>query len=244
VVDTDNVPGHRKRLEELLETKERGEALEIYVGGGDRYSIGHREKEAIARHHPLAGASVVDIGCGIGRLTTSLAKEPIGTYLGTDILPEMLDEARRAVPGDPRVSFALVEGLSIPAASGSVDITCAFSVITHLLDEDVFVYFRECARVLRRGGVAVFSFLDFAHPRHRANFLVLVREREIRHDVLKCFEKDTLAFFADATGFDVIEVIDAYDRVPAKFEGEVLPDGTRAGPNLIMGQSLLFLRRR
>ena len=117
-------------------------------------------------------------------------------------------------------------------------------VITHLLDEDVFVYFRECARVLRRGGVAVFSFLDFAHPRHRANFLVLVREREIRHDVLKCFEKDTLAFFADATGFDVIEVIDAYDRVPAKFEGEVLPDGTRAGPNLIMGQSLLFLRRR
>jgi 2-polyprenyl-3-methyl-5-hydroxy-6-metoxy-1,4-benzoquinol methylase len=231
-------------LEELLETKPRMAALEEYVGGGQRYSIGHREKEAIARHHPLQGAAIVDVGCGIGRLTTSLAGEPIASYLGTDILPEVLDEARLPVAGDPRYRFALVDGLTIPAEPASTDIVCAFSVITHLMDEEVFEIFREAARVLRPGGVAVFSFLDFSHPRHRDHFLQLVKERSIRHDVLKCFEKSTLDFFADATGFDVDEYLDAYASVPAKFPDQTLPDGTRSGQFLIMGQSLGFFRRR
>jgi SAM-dependent methyltransferase len=244
VVDTNNVPGHRRRLDELLETLPRMSALEEYVGGGARYSIGHREKEAIARHHPLDDASIVDIGCGIGRLTTSLAGEPIASYLGTDILPEVLDEARVPVAGDPRFSFALVDGLSVPAESESRDIVCAFSVITHLLDEEVFAYLREAARILRPGGVAVFSFLDFSHPQHREHFLQLVREREVRHDVLKCFEKATLDFFADANGFEVLEYLDAYDNVPAKFPGQSLPDGSRSGSTLVMGQSLAFFRRR
>lgn len=243
MVDTNNIAGHRAFLESLLRAKPRDQALTEYVGLAD-LSIGHREKEAIARHHDLDNAYVVDIGCGIGRLTAFMPEEPIRKYLGTDILPEVLDEARRKANGDPRFGFQPVTTMTIPEVDGAADIVCAFSVMTHLLDEQVFSYFQEAARVLVSGGVAVFSFFDFSLPSHREIFVDFARKRQLgRHDVLKWFEKSTLRFFAEANQLEVIEFQDAKTLVPAKFGGRTLADGRKTGSTFAIGQSLIYMRK-
>ena len=244
MVDTRNIAGHRGRLDGLLNSKPRQAALEAYVGGGERYSIGHREKEAIAKHQDLKNAYVIDIGCGIGRLTQSLVGEPIRRYLGTDIISEILDEARALVSADSRFSFSQVSSVTIPEQDGVADIICAFSVMTHLLDEEVFMYFKECARVLRSGGVAVFSFLDFALTKHQEQFVRFAHDsRGERKDVLKWFEKDTLRFFAEQSAMQPLEFQDAYVSSPAKYPGQSLTDGTKSANILVMGQSLAYFRK-
>lgn len=163
--------------------------------------------------------------------------------MGTDILPELLVEAQGVVAGDPRFRFEKVTALSIPEGDACADIVCAFSVMTHLLDEEVYMYFQQSARVLKRGGVAVFSFKDFSLPCHRTEFLHFAQYQHERHDVLKCFEKDTLRFFGEAVGMEVIEFQDAFVESPAKFPQQRLPDGTHSGNLLVMGQSLAYFRK-
>jgi SAM-dependent methyltransferase len=245
MVDTDNVRGHRARLERLMRGQPREAALEQYVGGGARYSIGHREKEAIAKHRDLQGAYILDIGCGIGRLTQALIEEPIRCYLGTDIISEVLDEARAVAAEDSRFKFRQVDGLTIPEDDGRVDIACGFSLITHLLDEQVFACLRETARVLATNGIAVFSFLDFGLPRHQEQFAGYAGAPALgRRDILKWFEKDTLSFFARENGMEVVEFQDAYTPSPAKYPDCPLPDGSRSAKVLVMGQSLAYFRKK
>jgi ubiquinone/menaquinone biosynthesis C-methylase UbiE len=77
-----------------------------------------------------AGHSIVDIGCGSGRLSTQLSRR-YGAgidYLGIDVVPELLAYARsKATPG---YRFELTTGLSIPAPDASVDFVAAFSIFT------------------------------------------------------------------------------------------------------------------
>ena len=47
-----------------------------------------------------------------------------------------------------------------------MDIVCAFSLFTHLLHAESFIYLKEIVRVLKPNGTLVFSFLEFAEPGH------------------------------------------------------------------------------
>lgn len=240
----DNVQGHLARFKWLITSKPRDEAMRLYVGGAaDAVSIGHREKEAIARHADIAGAYVIDIGCGVGRLTRHLVGEPIGRYLGTDVVLEVMREAEKAAGADRRFAFELVSDTVIPADDECADIVCAFSVMTHLMNEEVFRYFREASRVLKRGGVAVFSFLDFGLPSARQEFVRYAKTGKERPDVLAWIEKSTLRFFARRTGFEIIEFQDSGAQVPAKFPNRKLENGAVTGPTFSLGQSLVYLKK-
>lgn len=239
MVNPENLAGHEQRFHALRAAKPDHEADNLYVGGGDPIHIGYREKELISRHRPLEGAFVVDVGCGIGRLTRYVAREPVRGYLGTDIMPEILSRARETASGRPDFRFELVRGCRIPAPDASADIVCGFSLITHLLDEQVFAYFREARRALSEGGVAAFSFIDFVH--HKSMFLDFAANHETRHDVLKFFEKSTLRMFAQETGFSVIEIMDGGAHVPGS-GGSALLDGRPAPASISIGQSVIFMR--
>src|SRR5689334_20239735 len=51
-----------------------------------------------------AGERVVDVGCGCGGTTATLAERvgPTGVAIGVDLSAEMIAEARRRFPGDER----------------------------------------------------------------------------------------------------------------------------------------------
>jgi SAM-dependent methyltransferase len=241
-VQLDNVAGHRARYAALSQTL-AGAALDAeYVGGGDVHRIGFMERTIAARHHALASASVVDIGCGVGRLTRYLVPENLGAYLGTDVVPEALASAKALANDAAIFRFETVDSCVIPAEDASADIVCGFSVITHLLDEQIVDYFSEARRVLRPGGSVVFSYLDFASPLHQKQFWAFVRDKRRRHDLLKFSEQSTLRFFADLVGLKVVEVITPNEPVafPA---GSMLLNGAPgpAGDSFMFGQSLIYL---
>jgi SAM-dependent methyltransferase len=245
VANPNNIEGHSARLDFLKKTLAPEEVGYAYVGGGkaaDQDRIGFTEEEAIRRRHPLADAYVIDLGCGIGRLTRYLIDSPVARYLGTDILPEILDQARSVAAEHRNFRFALARDCRIPERDGQADIVCAFSLMTHLLDEEVFVYFRETARVLKRGGVAAFSFLDYSLPAHQAKFIKYVASYKAKRDLLKHFEKPTLRTFASLVGLEVIEIVDAQTPFGISGERTHLLGGNPAPPHVQLGQSLIYLR--
>ncbi|MEM9354483.1 MAG: class I SAM-dependent methyltransferase [Planctomycetota bacterium] len=104
------------------------------------------------------GLNALDIGCGTGRHALWLASRG-ARVTGVDFTEAMLAEARRK-PHAQSVRFMLHdvdEGL--PLDDGSFDLAVSGLVLEHIQDLDRF--FGESARVLRRGGRAVFSAM---HP--------------------------------------------------------------------------------
>ena len=242
-----NVQGHRARLEHLQRTLAPEKVGFAYVGGGDRIDpavVGFMEEEAIRRHHSLPGSYVVDLGCGVGRLTNYLLSADVSRYLGTDILPEILSQAASLAKGRDEFRFDIAKDCAIAEQDNQADIVCAFSLITHLLDEEVFLYFRECARVLKPGGIAVFSFLDFSHPTHQQRFLSYVGSYKAQRDLLKFFEKETLCRFAQMLDMQVVEIIDGGKAFQVSGERVAMTNGQPAPTEVMSGQSLLFLRRQ
>jgi SAM-dependent methyltransferase len=238
----DNVAGHRAKYEYLKANLPREEVGGQFIGGGAALAIGFIELEIIRHFTDLKGAFVVDIGCGIGRLTGHLVHEDIAGYLGIDIIPEILREAIDSVHGDARFSFALGENCRIPREDASCDIVVGFSVITHLLDEEAYEYFVEAERVLKPGGTAVFSFLDFGSPAHADSFFAhAAMHRSGQGDLLKFTTKQALSLFAARAGFCKCVFIDPSESIPASGRSSQLVAADEMPAALNLGQSLCIV---
>jgi SAM-dependent methyltransferase len=132
-----------------------------------------REVKARIGYTPTGGDTVVEIGCGIGRLTRAIAPE-VGTVHAFDISRGMLEKAADGGPCNAR--FHLTNGASLdPVESGSADLVLAYLVFQHLPDERVYAqYLREMERVARHGGTIAFT----TSPRDWRVFLLpLLRAR-------------------------------------------------------------------
>jgi ubiquinone/menaquinone biosynthesis C-methylase UbiE len=102
--------------------------------------------------------TVLDIGCGVGRLTRPLA-ERAGHVYGIDISAEMLGLARRHHADLDNVEWLLGDGSTLqPIPDMSVDVCVSHVVFQHIPDPRVTMnYVREMGRVLSPGGSAVFQ---------------------------------------------------------------------------------------
>jgi SAM-dependent methyltransferase len=134
-------------------------AFEAAVGG-DFVTVGSLEFALLRSLRLSATDLVIDVGCGSGRLAIQLAPLSSLRYIGTDIVPELLEQARKIAKREDW-RFEVTDGLEIPCEDGVADFVCFFSVFTHISHEDCFRYLREAKRVLRPGGRIVFSFLEF-----------------------------------------------------------------------------------
>ena len=105
-----------------------------------------------------SGDEVVDIGCGVGRLTRVLARRA-RRVIAVDVSSEMLARAARLNPGLDNVEWLHGDGeglTGIPDAS--VDACVSHVVFQHIPDPAVTLgYVREMGRVLRPGGWAAFQ---------------------------------------------------------------------------------------
>jgi SAM-dependent methyltransferase len=99
-------------------------------------------------YEPKPVDAVVDIGCGIGRLTRAMARE-VSHVHGFDISPTMLEEARKL--SLPNATFYETEGNSLrPLTEKSCDLVLAYNVLQHVPSTEVLgQYLREMARVSR-----------------------------------------------------------------------------------------------
>jgi SAM-dependent methyltransferase len=102
--------------------------------------------------------AVVDIGCGVGRLTRVLANRARRVY-GLDVSHEMLELARRHNPDLENVEWLHGDGQGLgPLGDASVDGCFSHVVFQHIPDPAITLnYVREMGRVLRPGGWALFQ---------------------------------------------------------------------------------------
>jgi len=237
---SDNVDGHRSKYEILKASLPPEEVGKVFVGGSDPIWMGFCELEMIRRSKDLNGATVVDIGCGIGRLTQHMLHEPLTRYLGIDIIPEILQDAIEIAKDDKRFSFEIGSDCKIPMEDGVADVVVAYSVITHLLDEETFEYLQDARRVLKPGGVAIFSFLDFMYDRHVENFFRHAAQHRHGHgDMLKYTTKEVLRLFGEKAGFSNVQFVDGVDALPTS--GKTSPLMSEPPKKFQLGQSSCIL---
>ncbi len=170
-------------------------------------AMGLIEADLLRQHGLREDSALIDVGCGSGRLSHQLAGWLKGPYLGTDISPALLAHAEKAC-GRPDWRFEAVDGLQIPEQDAKADMVCFFSVLTHLRHEESFIYLEETRRVLKPGGVLVFSFLEFAVGSHWAVFDATVNSlrKSGGLPVNQFMSRDLIAAWAPQLGFEVTSV--------------------------------------
>jgi SAM-dependent methyltransferase len=99
--------------------------------------------------------SVLDFGCGCGRLLRHLPKFTKAKLFGCDYNPELVAWCAKNLP----IAKLAVNSLEppLPYSDGSFDFIYARSVFTHLPEKAQIEWMRELHRVLAPGGVLYFT---------------------------------------------------------------------------------------
>jgi ubiquinone/menaquinone biosynthesis C-methylase UbiE len=202
------IEDYERHVANLIAAHPIDEAMSLAVGGS--YELVGGIEHDLLRHLGLKdGMALMDLGCGSGRLAAALSRDFDLDYTGTDIVQSLLDYA--AAKTRPTYRFLLNRELNLPVADQSQDFFTAFSVFTHLLHAETFIYLDEAKRVLKPGGKAVFSFIEFANPDHWETFRYTVeatRNNDQPH--LNMFiERAAIECWARRLGFAAPEFIDA-----------------------------------
>jgi ubiquinone/menaquinone biosynthesis C-methylase UbiE len=226
-------------LARLLATNEYDQAMHLCVGG-DYHEMGRKLASVLAQLGLKDGQFVVDVGCGSGRLSSALARRFNIRYHGTDILQPLLDFARAHAPKTYR--FTRVERIIIPEQSTSADFVTFFSVATHLMHHETYVYLEEAARVAVPGGLIIVSFLEFGNPVHWSIFENTIKayRRQIPDHLNAFIEPTVFPIWAEKLGLDLVAILRGDEPWIPIAEPN---NGDRGDGLAALGQSCAILRK-
>lgn len=100
--------------------------------------------------------TIVEVGCGIGRLTRVIGPE-VGVVHAFDISQEMLRQAEPNAPPNAQLHLTVGDTLN-PFPDAGADLVLAYCVFQHLPSETVLAtYLREMVRVARPEALVAFT---------------------------------------------------------------------------------------
>ena len=160
----------------------------------------------IAERVPLAGARVLDVGCGGGLLAEGLAARG-ARVVAIDMAPENVEAARQhAAASGLAVDYRCVAVEALAAdAPGSFEVVTCLEMLEHVPDPASIV--AACAMALRPGGTAVFSTINrnlksFALAIVGAEYVLGLLPRGT-HEYAKLIRPAELAAWCRKSGLDV-----------------------------------------
>jgi SAM-dependent methyltransferase len=132
-------------------------------------ATGDAEIETVLLHldslglQPDRAGTVLDFGCGVGRLTQALARR-FRSCVGIDISQEMITQAN-ALNHYGHCRYVVSTTPQLPLTDESCSFIYSNLVLQHMARRFALNYLREFTRVLAPGGVVVFGVQDsFAAP--------------------------------------------------------------------------------
>lgn len=240
MADLNFVQSYNNHVADLARRIQGDDALRLAIGG-EFMAVGKLEYYLLRSLGLEDGQSLVDIGCGSGRLATQLVPMANLRYLGTDVVQPLLDLASRLC-GRSDWRFERVDTTAIPQADASAEMVCSFSVFTHLLHEETFKYLREAMRVLKPGGLLVFSFIEFRIPCHWGIFMASVDAHAGWH-LNQFMDRDGIRAWAENLGFEIVSIHDG-DKPHIPIPEEIVwENGNRMSGMGNIGQSIAILRK-
>lgn len=149
--------------------------------------------------------SLLDLGCGIGRMTAPLAIH-FDRVVGVDISSQMIERAQALHAEVDNASFYVNSGADLSLfRDEEFDLVCSYSVLPHLPPDVVDAYFKEIGRVLKRGGGLRYQF--WVGPSHHPD----------DHDTLgiHVYTEDQLSELHKEAGLSEVsrEEIDYFDPI-------------------------------
>ncbi len=114
--------------------------------------------------------TVVDIGCGIGRVMRPLAPH-VREIIGVDISEKMLKEGAAYLEGVPNARLVQTYGANLPGIEdGSVDFVYSMLCLIHVDKRNAYRYMREMSRVLKPGGMVLIQVENISSDKGLAEF--------------------------------------------------------------------------
>jgi SAM-dependent methyltransferase len=155
----------RRFFDESVRVSEEGSVAAFSLGSAEILEEGTREIVSFLASCGLlaASSSVLEIGCGIGRIAEAVASR-VERYHGTEISLNMLAAARRRVPA-PNATFSLGSGLALrELRERAFDVVLAVDSFPYVHDagaEVVDAHFDGASRVLKKRGA--FVILNYSY---------------------------------------------------------------------------------
>lgn len=144
----------------------------------------------------LSLRSVIELASGYGR-HAEMAAPLCKKLVLVDVIQENLDFCRVRLEAFKNVSFLLGDGVSFPVRGSTADAIYCFDAMVHFPAEVVDLYLADTARVLRKGGLALYHHSNLgesgeskwaANP-HARNYMT----------------REKFAYLSSKHGLDVVE---------------------------------------
>jgi SAM-dependent methyltransferase len=108
----------------------------------------------------IAGARILDVGCGTGYLLERLREFGAGESHGIDLVEDRIASGRER---HPALHLQVGNAAELPFGDGAFDLVTQFTCLSSILDADVrAAAAREMRRVARRGGAVAACVWDYA----------------------------------------------------------------------------------
>jgi len=203
--------GRRNPLTAILTTRLSWDVAEFF-------ETGRREVEGLIRDISGLDAGLdrgraLDFGCGVGRLTQSLA-DHFDEVIGVDIAPSMIEKAESLNRHGGRCRY-LVNGEDDMRVfpDGHFDLIYSNITLQHVKPVHALNYVREFFRILSRRGIMVFHMPSVKTGRKLMDYLpggaaVLV-QRMVLGGVMEMYgvERSVLTAFIEDNGGRVLRIV-------------------------------------
>jgi ubiquinone/menaquinone biosynthesis C-methylase UbiE len=124
-------------------------------------------KRILARTLRFECKKILDLGCGVGRLSVWLARKA-KHVIGVDISDEMTRVAYDAAVAQRvgNATFQVYDGTKLPYRDASFDVIVCVGVLKYVVEEDDFarVIGEMCRAVIPGGHIAVIDEFEYAGP--------------------------------------------------------------------------------
>jgi 2-polyprenyl-6-hydroxyphenyl methylase/3-demethylubiquinone-9 3-methyltransferase len=162
----------------------------------------------VAERCTLAGASVLDVGCGGGLLAESLARAG-ANVTAVDLAPSMVETARlHALDSGLTIDYRVEAAEQLLKAPGKFDVLTCMEMLEHVPDPAATV--AVFGKLVRPGGHVFIStinrnFRSFALAIVAAEYVANLVPRGT-HEYERLLKPSEVARFARAAGLDVIDI--------------------------------------